>query len=146
MKIKSKVIASSILILSLTSIAYAADNNLMTLQKPTAIKAEKLRFNHHIKHCQRHFMKLRQIRRHSFAMSWRHAFNQGKQLSASQAKLIAKAASILYTNQKLNIGVIKTIKAPNGHINYAIPLLNQQGNVVRTIEMNGINGHVVKSW
>lgn len=82
--------------------------------------------------------------KHSFAGSWVTAFHQTKQLTVTQAKIVAQAAVILYGDSTMQVGTVTAVPGNNGQQNYQVQITNAAGNVLSTVMMNGHNGKIMQ--
>lgn len=81
--------------------------------------------------------------KHSFSGSWIMALHHTKQLNPVEAKTVASAAVILYGDSNWKVGKITPIPSKNGQENYQVEITNQDGKVLNTFTMNGINGKIM---
>ena len=134
MKTVTKYVTSGIIAVSLagTGLAFTRTAQLMPLQ-PQAHSPQMLVLQ-----------KSRQTFKHSFTGSWAIALHRTKQLTSAEAKTVADAAVILYGDSSMKVGKITAVPGKKDHQNYQVQITNQDGKVLNTFTMNGVNGNLMK--
>jgi len=133
----SKLVIGSIIALSLTSVANAAQSKPETLIKVPQAQLLKLQKP-------RHHECLKHKRRLGFVRSWHRALNKIEPLTTAQAKTVANAAVALYGDSNMRVTRVTPFKNKYGQQNYKVVINNQQGKALGVLMMNGSNGRIMK--
>jgi len=142
MKTLTKYIATGLVTVSLAGVAFADVAKPMPLQpqnaSPQMLKLQKPKPPCHKGN------KFKRAFKHSFMGSWAMGLHGVKQLTPTEAKTVADAAVILYGDSSMKVGKITAVPAKKGHENYQVQITNQDGKILKTYTMSGINGKLMK--